>query len=77
MFVGVAPEGPLMECLEAAHDQVDDLITEVFYHGTYTAFTLVDTHYDGVNFGVVGSGYARNCTSDELTQLGEMVAPGA
>nr|XP_034594572.1 proteasome subunit alpha type-2-like [Setaria viridis] len=33
-------------------------------------------HYDGVNFTAVGSGYARNRTSKELMQLGEMVAPG-
>lgn len=55
---------------------MDDLITKVLYQGTYTAFTSVAMHYDGVEFATIGSRYARNRTFEELMQLVEIVAPG-
>lgn len=75
LFVGMAPEGPLADRVEAARGWLDDLIVEALYQRAHTAFTSVATHYNDVNFTTNGSGYAKNRTSEDLMQLGEMVAP--
>jgi len=53
---------------------VDSLISEGFCCGTLAALTSVDLHYNGVNFEVIGRGYALGRSESEVLAIESVVA---
>ena len=56
---------------------MDSLISEGFCCGTLAALTSVDLHYNGVNFEVIGRGYALGRSESEVLAIESAAAQGA
>ena len=62
--------------LDEAHLHVDSLISKGFHRGTLAALTSVGSHYNGVDFDVVGQGHAPRRSEREVLTIKSVAAQG-
>ena len=66
-----------MLCLDEACLQVDPLISNRIHYDVHVALTSVGLHYNGVNFDVVGRGYAPRKADSDILAIGTAATHGA
>ena len=67
----------LVLCLDESCLQVDPLISEGIRCDVHTTLTSVDLHYGGIDFDVVGRGYAPGKSNSDILAIGSAAPRGA
>ena len=63
--------------LDEARLQVDPLISKGIRYSVHAALTLVGSHYGGIDFDVVGRGYALGKSNSDILAIGSAAPRGA
>ena len=63
--------------LDEARLHVDSLISKGFCHGPLVTMTSVGSHYNGVDFEVIGRGHAPGRSESEVLAIESAAAQGA